>query len=99
MKKLRALWRGELALAEAFWTWAVAIALVVNFITSALFVAMMVNGRMWEALVLGYGLSVPYNLIAIVGVWRSAARYDGPAFHAHLARGAIVVLMVVLTLT
>lgn len=99
MKKLRALWRGELALADAFWTWAVTVGLVVNVTTSALFVAMMVNDRLWEALFLGYALSLPYNLIAIVGVWRSAARYDGPAFHAVLARGASFLLLAALSVT
>lgn len=99
MKKLRALWRGELALAEAFWTWAVTVGLVVNLTTTALFVAMMVNDRLWEALVVGYAFSVPYNFVAVVGVWRSAARYRGPRFHADLARGASLVLMAVLSLT
>jgi hypothetical protein len=44
-------------------------------------------------------VSLPYNFVAIVGVWRSAARYDGPAIHADLARGATVMLMSVLSFT
>ncbi len=46
-----------------------------------------------------YGVSLPYNVVAIVGVWRAAGRYDGPAIHADLARGATVLLMAVLSLT
>jgi hypothetical protein len=47
----------------------------------------------------GYALSVPYNILAGVGVWRSAARYDGPAAHAELARIVVVVVMLLLSLT
>lgn len=44
------------------------------------------------ALLLGYGMSLPYNFIAVVGVWRAAARYEGPAILADLARAATVML-------
>jgi hypothetical protein len=47
----------------------------------------------------GYALSVPYNVLAGVGVWRSAAHYDGPAAHAELARIVVVVVMLLLSVT
>ena len=47
----------------------------------------------------GYALSVPYNVVAVVGVWRSAARYKGPAGHAELARIATVIVMLLLSIT
>ena len=59
----------------------------------------MVADRPWEALVVGYGMSVPYNVLATVGVWRSAARYEGEAGHADLARMVTAVVMLVLTVT
>ena len=59
----------------------------------------MVAGRPWKALVVGYGMSVPYNVLATVGVWRSAARYEGEAGHADLARMVTAVVMLVLTVT
>ena len=63
----------------------------------------MADGEMLQiivfALLFGYGLSLPYNVVAIVGVWRAAARYDGPAVHADLARGVTVILMAVFSLT
>ena len=62
VKTLLALWRGELLLADAFWTWAVTVGLVLNLTTTALFVALMVNDHPWEALVVGHAISVPYNL-------------------------------------
>jgi hypothetical protein len=42
---------------------------------------------------------VPYNILALVGVWRSAARYPGDALHADLARVVTAVVTVVLTVT
>lgn len=99
MSQLRTLWRGDYALADAFWTWAVAVGLLVNVATSALFLILIMQDLPWAALLIGYGLSLPYNVVAIVGVWRAAARYDGPAIHADLARGATVMLMAALSLT
>ncbi len=68
MKKLRSLWHGELPLGEAFWTWAIGVGLLVNVTTTALFLAMITADRPWTALLVGYGLSVPYNILAVVGV-------------------------------
>ena len=99
MAKLRSLWLGELPLGEAFWTWAIGIGLLVNVTTSALFLALITADRPWAALFVGYALSVPYNVVAVVGVWRSAARYKGPAGHAELARIATVIVMLLLSLT
>ena len=99
MRRLRSLWLGRLPLGEAFWTWAIGVGLLVNVTTSALFLALISIDRPWSALVLGYGLSVPYNLLALVGVWRSAARYDGPAEHADVARVVTIAVMLLLTVT
>jgi hypothetical protein len=99
VRKLRALWRGELPLAEAFWTWAICVGLLVNLTTSVLFLALIAADRPWPALFVGYALSVPYNLLAAVGVWRSAGRYRGRAAHAELARFATVALMLLLSVT
>ncbi len=99
MKKLRSLWLGKLPLSEAFWTWAISVGLLVNVTTSALFLAMITVDRPWAALLFGYALSVPYNFLAVVGVWRSAGRYRGPVHHADLARVATMIVMLLLTVT
>ena len=98
MAKLRSLWLGELPLGEAFWTWAIGIGLVVNLTTSVLFLAHHQRQAVGGA-VRGLRLSVPYNILAGVGVWRSAAHYDGPAAHAELARIVVVVAMLLLSVT
>lgn len=51
------------------------------------------------ALFIGYALSVSYNIMAVVGVWRSAEHYEGPDIHRDFARMATVMLMAVLSLT
>ena len=99
MTKIRSLWSGELPLDEAFWTWAIGIGLLVNLTSSVLFLALITIDRPWSALFVGYALSVPYNVLAGVGVWRSAARYQGPASHAELARIATVIVMLLLSVT
>ena len=97
MTKLRALWSGELPLGEAFWTFAIGIGLLVNLTTTALFLALITVDRPWAALIVGHVLSVPYNVVAAVGVWRSASRYQGAAVLAALARIVTVVTMLVLS--
>lgn len=99
MKKLKALWRGDLRLGDAFWAWALIGGLMINVTSSILFLILVMQDQLWPALLVGYGVSIPYNVMAVVGVWRSAARYDGPGLHADLARGATVILMIVLSLT
>ena len=99
MKGVGRLWSGELPLQEAFWTWAVVVGLVINVTTSVLFLALMLADWPIAALVLGYGFSVPYNVIAVVGVWRSADRYPGDRRWADLARIAVVLGMVLLSIT
>ena len=99
MTRLRALWSGDLPLGDAFWTYAVIIGLAVNLTTSLLFLVLISWDRPLAALFVGYALSVPYNVVALVGVWRSAARYEGPRTHADLARIVTLVGMVLLSLT
>ncbi|GHD62666.1 hypothetical protein GCM10017083_51690 [Thalassobaculum fulvum] len=99
MARFLALWRGDLPLVDAFWTWTVFGGLLVNISTSVAFLALITVDLPWVALIVGYGLSLPYNLVTVVGVWRSAARHDGPRSQADLARGLSLALMAVLSLT
>jgi hypothetical protein len=99
MAKLHALWSGKLSLAEAFWTWAVGVGLLVNLATSLMFLALIAADQPWAALLAGYWLSVPFNVVAAVGVWRSAGHYRGAAWYADLARLVTLVLMLALSVT
>lgn len=93
------LWRGELALVQAFWTWAVFGGLLVNGVTSGLFLVLAVNDRLVLALIAGYAVSIPYNIFVSVGVWRCAGRYRGERRWAELARIVTIAGMAVLSLT
>ncbi len=99
MKNLCHLWRGELALQNAFWDWAVVGGLIINFASSALFLFLIMAEHPAAAFIFGYVLSVPYNIIVSVGVWRSAERYSGERRWADLARIVTVIGMVLLSVT
>ncbi len=99
MNGLRRLWRGELALADAFWIWAVLGGLAINVATSALLLFLIMADRPISAFIAGYAPSVPYNVIVSVGVWRSAERYAGERRWADLARTVTVIGMVLLSVT
>ena len=99
MKTLRRLWRGELALVDAFWNWAVFGGLIVNLTSSAAFLFLIMAGQPVAAAICGYALSVPFNIVVLVGVWRSAARYDGERRWADLARTVTAVGMILLSVT
>jgi hypothetical protein len=99
MNSLCRLWRGELALPDAFWNWAVFGGLAINVASSALFFYLIMADRPIFALLAGYALPVPYNVIVSVGVWRSADCYAGERRWAVLARIVTIIGMVLLSAT
>lgn len=96
---LKALWNGELPLAVAFWHYAVIWGLVINIATSLMTMAAVLADLPAWLLVPVYVLPTPYNILALVGVWRSAGRYEGPRKWADLARLVTLVEMAILTAT
>ena len=99
MKRLAALWRGEVPLSEAFWTWFVFVGVPLNLATSVLFLVLISMERPVAALVVGYLLSVPYNILVAVGVWRAAGRAEVPPGLRSLARAVTIAGVVLLSLT
>jgi hypothetical protein len=99
MNTLRRLWQGELPLHQAFWNWAVIGGIAVNATTSILFLVLIMNDYPVTAIVVGYVCSVPYNVLAAVGVWRSAGRYQGDKRWADAARIVTVAGMILLSIT
>jgi hypothetical protein len=93
------LWAGDLPLGDAFWNWAVIGGIAINVSTSLAFLILMAVDEPVAAWIAGYAISVPYNLVAVVGVWRSAARDPGDRLRANLFRTVTLVGMVILTLT
>lgn len=99
MNQLSRLWQGELALREAFWNWAVFGGLLVNLASTALFLILITADWQISAFVTGYLFSVLYNVIASVGVWRSATHYAGERHWADLARIVTITGMILLSIT
>ena len=92
------LWRGQLDLGQAFWTYAIGYGALANLAAASAALAVIVAGGPLPLAALVFLLPAPYTLTAAVGVWRSAGRYRGPAERASLARIAVVVWAVVVTL-
>lgn len=93
------LWRGELPLAELFWLYVVLGGILVNLVTSGVFLALVTAERLPLAFLVGYGLSLPYNMLVLVGLWRASRQgsprpSEGPVFLA-----IAIVLMAILSLT
>jgi hypothetical protein len=87
---MRALWNGLLPLPQAFWECAVIYVALANLIaTMAAFAIIAASLPGWLA-VAAVLLPIPYIVVAVVGVWRSAAAYTGPPHWARLARVAAV---------
>ena len=99
MRAVVRLWRGQLPLADAFWNWAVIGGLLVNLGTSLAFYLLLTEDMTVPALIVGYGLSLPYNFLVTVGVWRSASAHPGDRRVADLAKVVTLVGMVLLSVT
>ena len=99
MSRLIRLWNGELPLQEAFWNWAVIGGIAINLVTSLAFTFFLIADQLIPALLAGYALSLPYNIVAAVGVWRSADRFQGDRQWAELARLATAGGMLLLSVT
>lgn len=98
MAVLMSLWRGELPLRQAFWEYAVAYGTIASIFATVAAIAS-VAMSLPDAVAVGlFLIPVPYILIAVVGVMRSANRYDGPPIWASLARVAVLVWGVLMIL-
>jgi hypothetical protein len=83
----------------AFWCWAVAGGLVVNLSTMILLLVLVMQGQALAGFLVSHALALPDNILAGVGVWRSAARYPGSRHWADAARAAAAIWLTVLSLT
>ena len=99
MKTLNDVWNGELGLEKVFWEWAVFGGIVINVASSIGFLILVLNDYLIAAVIVGYGLSLPYNLLVTVGVWRSAEQYTGDRHWADLLKFITVIGMALLSFT
>ena len=83
---LRRLWGGRLPLGTAFWWYAIVWGTALNVAATLLALALLAADLPAVLAVAVGALPIPYNLVVLVAVWRSAAAYQGPRLRADLAR-------------
>jgi len=95
---LLALWTGQIPLARVFWLHAILYGTLANLFSTILTFAALSAGAPAALGIAIHFLPLPYNIVASVGVWRSAGRYRGNPAWATLARIFVVVWAVAATL-
>ena len=88
---LIALWSGDFPLGQAFWHYAIAYGTIASILATAAAIAAVLAG-LPDAVAIGlHFLPLPYVVMAVVGVWRSADKYRGDPTWAGLAKAAVIV--------
>ena len=75
---LAALWRGDIPLGQAFWEYAIAYGTIANIVATAAAIATVAAGLPNALAIFLFLMPLPYILTAVVGVARSADKYQGP---------------------
>lgn len=99
IKNLKNLWKGEVPLERAFWSYAVFGGIVVNALTTAAFLILLVQEQPVAAAIIGYGLSLPYNGLVSVAVWRAAGRQGIDPGKTKLYRSITLIGMLAVSLS
>ena len=88
--QLGKLWRGDLPLGQAFWEYAIAYGTSANLIATGAAIAAATMGLPDIVAVGIFFIPLPYILAAVVGVLRSANKYQGAPQWAAIARIAVI---------
>lgn len=83
---MKALWKGQIPLARAFWGYAIIYGTLANLIATVAALMLAVVKVPPAVPVCVFLIPAPYIIVAATGVWRSAESYDGPRRWAILAR-------------
>lgn len=96
-RRIADLWSGRVPLADAFWTYAIFWGFLINMATTLTSLGLVVaDVPGWVAAVAHFA-PLPWNLLVLVAVWRSAGRPEVPQSLRLAARSAIVVWSAILT--
>ena len=77
-------WNGDLSLPMSYWGVGVGIGLLFGFSIEIFTVSVgMSEDAMW-------GFLIPFQIYTVVGIWRSANKYNGTKYWAILAKVAVV---------
>ena len=91
LTSLKALWRGQLPLREAFWRYAITYDLILNLAATIAALTLILRDAPITLAVIIHFLPLPYSLFAATGAWRSADRYDGNPSFANVVKVVIII--------
>lgn len=92
------IWRGEVPLAGVFWGYAILYGSLLNLVATGAALALMAAGLPIAIGVALFFLPVVYSVVILVGVWRSADRFQGERIWADLAKLGVVAWAILATL-
>jgi hypothetical protein len=90
--------RGGLPLGRAFWFWGILGGGIVSLFATLLALTLIAAGAPAWLAVLVFAAHIPWNVVLLVGVWRSAGRPDVSPAAGNLARLVILAWLVVLSI-
>ena len=90
VQRLGALWRGDLPLEIAFWHYAIYYGLILNLAAATLWVFLLLNDAPIALVVAAHLVPLPYSVLTVFGVWRSAGRYQGRRRFASFTRVGVL---------
>ena len=88
--QFRELWRGDLPLGQAFWKYAIAYGTIANLVATGAAITAATLGLPDLIAVCLFLSPLPYILAAVVGVLRSANKYQGSPDWATIAKIAVI---------
>jgi hypothetical protein len=90
MSRLKSLWRGQLPLETAFWHYTIYWGLIINLAATTISVVLLLSDASVALAVAVHLLPVPYSVLTIFGVWRSARYHRGQGGFATFARVGVL---------
>lgn len=96
-EKLKELWRGEIPLAKTFWLCYVAVFLIVGLIFHLFCLEWIVYSillgeptPLYLTTLFALFVLLPYQIVVLVGLWRSSSLYEGSKIWRILAKAVVV---------
>lgn len=97
MRRIVEFWRGNLPLGRAFWLWGILGGAIIGLVSTLLALALLVAGAPTWLAMLVFAAHLPWNLVLLIGIWRSAGRSRVSRDTASLARLVILAWVVALS--
>ena len=88
---LRQLWLGQLPLGQAFWRYLITYDLILNLAATFTALSLVLTEAPISLAAIIHFLPLPYSLLAGIGAWRSADRFEGSPNLANAAKLSIVI--------